>query len=287
MATLITTITYNNIAVQVYAEDVIGGVQFTLVSTGSDTSYDINGLFIDLGDNGGALTWVGTKSNNLNGADSGDGTQFNGFDNAAALGSVGGSDANYIGGTFTINGITLPQLDEAEIGLRMTSVADPASSGSLKLSEIAELPDEPPPVDNFPVWPQDISHVDFYMDQDGDGDLDVYVRVNTDSIVNDDLDSWYDTALNFIKSADLTGDSVGGDLANATVLGVAIEGGLETKQFFALDDDPDPDALPPQSIIVDPVDFGEHGLGDFNASLSYDGTNFTVDTGWTGSDYLG
>lgn len=137
---LITTITYNGIEIEIYAEEVVGGVKFTIDSTGLDQNYDINGLFIDVGNNGGLLTYFGSKADNLNGADSGDGTKFDGWDAGAALGSIGGNDTNFTDGTVTISGITLSQLDGAEIGLRLTSVADPTSGGSLKLAEIAELP---------------------------------------------------------------------------------------------------------------------------------------------------
>jgi hypothetical protein len=276
---------------EIYAEEVGGQVVFTIKHITGNA--DIQGFFVDLGNDGGAITSVGSKSNNMNGS-SNDGTKLDGWDYGTALGTVGGSDANYTTPntekSFTIAGITsLAQLDGAQLGIRATSTgAD--GQGSLKLADVVELPPPPPPIDHFPPRTQDISHVDFYMDKDGDGDVDVYVRVNTSAAVNDDLDTWYQTALNFIKSADLTGDGVGNDLQNAVLLGVAIKGGSqEAKVFYELDGNPnDVDPLPTHGILVDnPVGFGGHGLGAYNAVISYDGTTFQVGTAWSGQDYLG
>jgi hypothetical protein len=229
---------------KIYAEVVNGEVVFTIEHISGNA--DIQGFFVDVGNDGGAITSVGSKSNNMNGS-SNDGDKLDGFDYATSLGTVGGSDANYTSpGTsksFTIAGITsLDQLDGAQLGIRATSTG-PDGSGSLKLAEIAEIPPVgPPPGDNhFPEWgAPSISHVTFYFDTtEGDvkpnpaGDDWFTVKFDDDANLSDDLDDWYDDALAFIIAQNP-------DLVPSTVAGVSIKGGTK-EVWYDLDNDPNDD----------------------------------------------
>jgi hypothetical protein len=118
------------------------------------------GVFLDTGSSGGTINWIGTKSNNMNGSDC-DGNQLDGFDYAAVLGSVGGNDADYVYGIVSFAGLTLADLDGAQIGIRATSLGE-TRDGSLKLTSVFRN-DNPPQDDGFPTWPQDISNVVLYF----------------------------------------------------------------------------------------------------------------------------
>ncbi|WP_299845890.1 hypothetical protein [uncultured Paracoccus sp.] len=112
---------------------------------------DLNGFFIDVNNDGGSITKVGSNANNMNGSDT-DGDKLDGFDYAKALGSVGGNDADNTAGTVTVSlsalKITsLDQLANAEIGIRATSVSGAAGGAtSLKLADTGEVR-HPEPVD--------------------------------------------------------------------------------------------------------------------------------------------
>ncbi|WP_046864895.1 hypothetical protein [Microvirga massiliensis] len=246
-AVLLTTITYGTgIEIEIYGEEVEGGVKLSVVSTGTDQNYDINGLFLDTGASGGALTYVGDRSNNMNGSDSADGTKFDGWDYAQALGSVGGNDTNWTSGSTFFSGLTLADLDGAEIGLRITSASVPG--GGLKLSEIAHVPEDEP--DHFPVWGSpDISHVTLYwratetLDDskpkpEGDGWFTVkfdydFSDPEFSAYYTNDLDDNLDGLLDFLVERGLIQDS---DKAN--LVGVAIKGGRSGEVWYDLDDDP-------------------------------------------------
>jgi hypothetical protein len=222
------------------ADNGSGGVTFEIRSVGSNTTdYDLNGFFIDVGNDGGTITSVGTKSNNMNGS-SADGIKLDGFDYASALGSVGGKDANWTSGTFTIDGLSFADLDGAQIGLRLTSVG--AEGGSLKLVGDAEIPDEP--VDNFPELDKDISNIVLYFDTTS-GDVkpdggDGYYTVKIDNVAeaaSDDLDTWIADVQAFLVAQD---PNVSTD---TELLGVAIKYGTTT-EYYAMDGETTPDPAP-------------------------------------------
>lgn len=182
---LITTIAFEGIKIEVFAEETKEGVKLSIKSTGTDTNYDINGLFIDLGNNGGDLRSAadvydgrGLNSINMNGSDSVTGEAFDGWDAIFALGRTGLGDGAVTNATADLNGKvllledkTLADLQGAQIGLRLTSV-DALDGGSLKLSGIAEVEKKVDDID----WPEmnfDYSNIVFYLDgpKDGFGDL--------------------------------------------------------------------------------------------------------------------
>lgn len=265
---------YAGVMITIWAyEDADGNVCLRIDSAGSTTSFDLNGIFIDYGNDGGSMTSVGSKANNMNGADSEDGTKFDGFDEAYALGSIGGKDANYTDGTIKLaEGVTLAMLDGAEIGLRIQGV-ESLGGGSLKLGEIAEVPDDAPPpaTDHFPDFKEatgsSISHVTFYFDtpdgfvgdtSGGPDDPDTKKVENgpdgwftvkfdeikdedgNDIVVSDDLDDWYDAALAFILEQNPTLDP-------NTITGVSIKGG-QSEIWYDLDNDPNDDDDAPDGL---------------------------------------
>jgi hypothetical protein len=239
---------------EIYAEEVNGQVVFTIKHISGNA--DIQGFFVDLGNDGGTMTSVGSKSNNMNGS-SNDGTKLDGWDYGTALGTVGGSDADYTTpGTeksFTIAGITsLAQLEGAQLGIRATSTgAD--GEGSLKLADVVELP-PPPPEDNFEEWGSpDISHVTLYWHDDAvladtkPKTVDGWFTVKFDyafgdpefaDVYTNDLDDNLDAFLDFLVAQ--------GKITEAhreLLVGVAIKGGQDEK-WYSLDGDPEPDPVP-------------------------------------------
>lgn len=247
---LITTFTdASGVTIEVYATQTADGVKFELKSTGTETNFDLNGFFIDYGNDGGSLTHVeGYKSINMNGSSS-DGDKLDGWDEAIFLGQVGGKDGFQTTAEFTVPGITLADLADAELGLRVTSVGD--AGGSLKLNTTVPNPvPEDVPSDDFPTWPQDISNVVLYFTDDAgedsapkDGDGYYLVKIDdVPKIANDDLDTWIQDALTALGMTD------------EHLLGAAIKGGNDagSTQFYAYGDhnengtapDPIPDGAP-------------------------------------------
>lgn len=238
----------NGIILEVWAEDNgSGGVNFEIKSVGTNTAdYDLNGFFVDVGDDGGTLTSIGGKANNMIGS-SADGTKLDGFDYGAALGSVGGNDTDWNSGTFTIDGLNFEDLDGAQLGLRLTSVGP--SGTSLKLVGDAEIPDEPPEESNFPELDKDISNVVLYF-QTTEGDVkpspdgDGYYTVKIDNVAeeaSDDFDDWLADVQTYLIANDP-------NVADAELVGVAIKYGSEQSgggtEFYAMDNDPDIDTAP-------------------------------------------
>lgn len=253
-----------------------GGVKVTVTATivGDNVEFkielvegqaDLNGIFFDWDSNGGSTKNVGSSSNNMNGSDY-NGNKLNGFDDAEALGSVGGNDADYTEGTVTrsIDSLKviygdltdeelLEALAGATIGIRATSVGEDRE-GSLKLTGTGEYdPGDDDCTDFFPDMDKGISHVTFVwsydpetaseelkaMDKNGDG----YITVKIDipgaideepfdlGECGNDLDTWYKAAL-----ADIYASDDYKALADATLEGAYIKSG---KDAFGPDDDPD------------------------------------------------
>jgi hypothetical protein len=238
----------SGIKLEVWAEDNgAGGVNFEIKSVGTNTAdYDLNRFFVDVGNDGGLIQ-------DMKGS-AADGTKLDGFDYAKDLGSGGGNDANWTEGSFTIGGLTFAQLDGAQIGLRLTSVgAD--GEGSLKLVGDAEIPDGSGGTDHFPDLDKDISNIVLYFDTtagdtkpqpDGDG----YYTVKVDSVpegASDDLDDWLADVQAYLVENDV---NVG---ANTDLLGVAIKYGTTT-EYYAMDDNPEPDPAPAGTVFPLPGD---------------------------------
>jgi hypothetical protein len=183
------------------------GLLFTFATTVADGyRVDLNGFFLDIGGDGGLRTQVnGASANNMRGGNN------DGYDYAIGLGSVGGNDADFTGGSGFIadpnRTLTLDDLVGADAGLRATSFGLDGQ-GSLKL--VADYtPPPPPPQDNFPDLAKDISNIVFYFKVGGEngvlptddmkpsptGDGFFTVKIDTPPEAIDDLDAWFDAAL--------------------------------------------------------------------------------------------
>lgn len=102
--------------------------------------------------------------------------------------------------------------------------------------------------DHFATAAKDISHVTFYF---GSGDLEsgdfYFVKVETPDSVNDDLDNWYQAAVDEMMARDP-------NLANYELMGAAIKygnfrsGGGEV--YFSLDGDPTDEDYAPTGGLV-------------------------------------
>ncbi|MDO9503211.1 hypothetical protein [Falsiroseomonas sp.] len=234
------TFTAEGVVVKVFASQVDGGVQFRFETTAQEGyRIDLNGFFLDLGGDGGTVSFDGSKANNMNGGNN------DGYDYSAVLGSIGGNDADYVSGTIVIPRITLADLEGADAGLRATSYGLDGQ-GSLKLVADYEPP-PPPPEDNFPLFPQDISNVVFFFEPiNGGGDTngDGYYLVKIDEVPKsapDDLDDWYMETLAWLIANDPNVQSAD------QLLGAAIKGGTQDTLYYALDGDLDADPFPVSS----------------------------------------
>lgn len=185
--------------------------------------------------------------------------------------------------TFTAIG----DLTDMLLGVRGTSTS--TDDGSIKYVGSETPPEAPPPAaDHFPAFTSNISHVDFYFDTDDNpATAEFIVRVNTTDAVNDDLDTWYQDLVDYVKgAADIVED-------DAVLLGAAIKGGNNLndgfKYYYALDnntdaDDPVNPGLVAGTIVdADPdygtgnFGFGAAGLGSFpHEVLTYDGATFAL-----------
>lgn len=125
-----------------------------------------------------------------------------------------------------------------------------------------------PPVDavkdggSFATMPKDISHVTFYFDlspDDHEDDEFFFVKIDTPDAVNDDLDTWYEDALNQILARNA-------QLADAELVGAAIKfgsgrSGSGGEFYYSLDgDSTDVDAAPTGGL-VQARDFSGFGAG--------------------------
>lgn len=242
------SLTWEDVTVEIIAtENADGDIVFTyeLVSG----TADLNGFYIDIGNDGGPLSDLG-GGNNMNGSDS-DGDSLNGFEIAVEIGTVGGSDPDTTSGTLTFTKaelgiISLEELALAEIGIRATSVGDDRE-GSLKLADTGVYHEDPSneEEDNFPEWKQDISNMTFVFNQtEGDRNGDGYytVKIDVPEDLGDDPDAYIDDLLAAMIAADPNLD------ADADLMGVVIKGGRQKTDYFAYGDynnnGSDPDVLP-------------------------------------------
>ncbi len=86
------------------------------------------------------------------------------------------------------------------------------------------------PADHFPTTPRDLSHVTFYFDltpEDGEDRAFFFVKIETPDRVDDDLDHWYQAALDQIIARNP-------ELGDASFTGAALKYGRE-EEFFRLD----------------------------------------------------
>lgn len=239
-----------NVAIKIYvfAKEEKGGVTFSFVTEKQDGyedwRIDLNGFFLDTGNEGGAVTSVeGSKANNMKGGNN------DGYDYAVGLGSVGGKDEDWTSGDIFIAGLTLESLMGADAGLRATSYG-PNGEGSLKLVADYTPPEGPPPGgEHFPEYP--ISNVVFYFKADGDLDPNGDVKptggdgwyvvkfdVAAGATVSPDLDDWYQDAWDWLIANDAY------VTADTELVGVAIKGGTKQTLFYAIDGEEDPEPIP-------------------------------------------
>jgi hypothetical protein len=105
--------------------------------------------------------------------------------------------------------------------------------------------DEGEAPDHFPVTPKDISHVTLYFDvtpDDGEDDAFYFVKIETTDSVDDDLDHWYQAALEQVIARDA-------QLADAKFMGAAIKYGRE-EHYFSLDGkNGDEDSAPTGELV--------------------------------------
>lgn len=125
-----------------------------------------------------------------------------------------------------------------------------------------------PPVDavsdggNFATMPKDISHVTFYFDTTPDDHEDsefFFVKIETPGSVNDDLDTWYQDALDQILARNT-------QLADAELTGVAIKfgsarGGTGGEFYYAIDGDSTDVDYAPTGGLVAGSEFKAYGGG--------------------------
>lgn len=225
---------------------------------------DLNGLFLDFGndgvDAGGKDHSKLGHGNNMKGSNS-DGVKLDGFDFAAALGSVGGNDADYTSGheTFSLSELgisSFSELADAEIGIRATSVG-PDREGSLKLSGtgVYDPGGDDPGGDYFPEWPQDISHVTLVFAQ-SEGDVKPSGGDGFYTVKIDDWPGGQDPQARDLDSSieDIIAYLIANDefiVDESTLVGVVVKGGnVAGSGYYAYGDydsnGPDPDPLPPE-----------------------------------------
>ncbi|MBI2235210.1 MAG: VWA domain-containing protein, partial [Micavibrio aeruginosavorus] len=146
------------VKITVDAVESASGVTFTIKLV--EGIADLNGFFLDIGGDGGAIYSIGSSGNNMSGASSG-------FDYGYVLGSVGGNDADVTTATVTVSGIDLADLEDAIVGIRATSVGE-CRDASVKLTGVVDVETETHVTD--PVCSIDQFQ---YTLADGDGDTSV------------------------------------------------------------------------------------------------------------------
>ncbi|MDP2206028.1 MAG: type I secretion C-terminal target domain-containing protein [Alphaproteobacteria bacterium] len=137
------------VVVEVYAVQTASGIDFTVKLVSGNA--DLNGFFLDVGADGGSIFSI-DGGINMN--------PSNGFDYGILLGEAGAGDGIVTQATFSINGLTMNDIEGGLVGIRATS-AGPTGADSVKLtSTIAAQP----------LPEGEIKDVFTYTLTDGDGD---------------------------------------------------------------------------------------------------------------------
>lgn len=229
----------NGLVINIYATEIEGG-GFTLRVEVAEGYADLRGFFLDgataTSSSLGALDTTLAKDVNMNGT----GVTF---DNAYEIGSAGMGKDDIGEVTFTFGG-SLADLDNADFGIRATSVGATADSrgDSVKLVGKFDIPEPPVVEDHFPDFDKDISHFTMYFDvETGDTKYDadgVYtVKMDVPGKFDDDLDNSIDKVLDYLIANDPYVTSAD------QLLGVAIKGGNvgtadgSYDTYFAMDGD--------------------------------------------------
>ncbi len=202
-----------------------GSADFNAFYWGNDTAGDSE--FEGFGGRDKSLNMDGAEGSTYEGADVE-------WDGAAKLSSPGlgrrGADKETFveeGETYTfvLDGVT--SLDDIDyLGVRATSTSTP--EGSIKTIATPHDPEPEMPSDDFPEWPQDISHVTFVFATLEGG----YYTVKIDEwpgSADADLDNSVDAIMSYLMATDTFILSNDVDL-----IGAVIKGGNETgSDFFA------------------------------------------------------
>lgn len=187
---------------------IVGGKIYLTYELVSGTA-DLNGMFIDYCNNGGSITSIGSKSNNMNGSDT-DGDKLDGFDDAKELGTVGGNDADNTGDIVCFEipddwcGLSteemLEKLAKSEIGIRATSVGEDRE-GSLKLADTGVYCPPEEETNDFPTMDHDLSNAVFYFKNEDGTFTKVKVEFDTEDLNDlDDADVGNQELVDYIRS---------------------------------------------------------------------------------------
>lgn len=247
--------------------------------------FDLNALWWDDGTNDGSAPKLkgADSSLNMNGSGADDWDGYAKLSNAG-LGKAGENKASFISegetatfalADFGITGDFDPE-SGGTLGVRATSVN---GGDSFKLIDTdPEQPEEPPVADDFPLWPQNVSHVVLYFDQDagdtkpnpgGDGFYTVKID-GTSGLAPNDLDAWIQDALDELIAADPNID------ASSDLLGAVIKGGnvVGSTAFYAYGDHnlngTAPDTIPAGAPQIDyPPPQGDVNGPEIDATYLY------------------
>lgn len=287
----------NGLLINVYGEETETGVSMTVKVM--EGVADLRGFFMDVGNTTSgvcvegverqdyaigneSVTSVGSRDNNMNGTGET-------FDVGIEIGTSGYGRDDVSQAHFTLEGVTLEQLDGLTFGVRATSVGEDRDDAVKLLGEfnipepeVAEPPVEQPPVaeqppvvtappeppavtpaptpsigGNFPQMPDDITSITlFYNTPAGDitGDSLYAAKVeNVSWIVEDDLDLWLLDATGYLQKNDPNVDD------STQLLGVAITHGADgATEYYAMDDNPGSDTAPTADLQTPDatVDYG-------------------------------
>lgn len=248
--------------VNVYADQTDTALNMTVKVT--EGVADLRGFFMDVGDStqgvsvdyDGAykigdesVTSVGFRDNNMNGT----GEKF---DVGMQIGTPGIGKDDISQASFSLEGVSLQDLDGLTFGVRATSVGEDRSD-AVKLVGVFDVP-PPPPVapppsaeGNFPQMPNDItSIVLLYNTTSGDVTHDGFYAAkiaDVSWVVEDDLDTWLVDATNYLQANDPNVP------AGTELLGVAITHGDATTtstEYYAMDGNPGADTPPPTADLT-------------------------------------
>ncbi|TAJ70373.1 MAG: hypothetical protein EPO51_17730 [Phenylobacterium sp.] len=120
---------------------------------------------------------------------------------------------------------------------------------------------------NFATMPKDISHVTFYFDatpEDHEDSEFFFVKIETPDSVADDLDAWYQDALNEIlaRNTQLAAE----DLAGVAIKFGSARGGTGGEFYYSIDGDSTDVDYAPTGGLVQASEYKSYGGG---AQYSY------------------
>lgn len=274
----------NGLLINVYAEEVGGAVNMTVKVM--EGVADLRGFYMDVGDSvegvsvegvddrdlaiaEEGVTTVGGRDNNMNGTGET-------FDIGMEIGTAGYMRDDNCEAQFTLQGVSLQDLDGLTFGVRATSVgedrdgavkllgefdikepvaeppAEPPTEPATPPTESAEPPAQPPATGgSFPELTDNISDIVLVYDSPSvEGTYAVQVS-DVPYYAADDLDVWLIDATHYLEATDsnVTPDS--------ELLGVAItttdavDPTQVSTEYYALDGDTGTDAVPADGLTPD------------------------------------